>query len=98
MSKCRPEAGFEFAAIEEFLRSVHINDQEIRLPERIDSIHISPRSSLNLAHAVSTPAFASRAASFEIQETKDMQTQLNERMQLLDQRLEQILNRLENRD
>lgn len=95
MSKCRPEAGMEFAVIEEFLRAVHVNGKTIELPQKIDQLHIHPRLTLTMAHTVTTPAFESLARGFDAQDAvAGVQQQLDRRMHMLDQRLSDILARL----
>lgn len=96
MSKCRPEAGMEFSVIEEFLRAVHINGKTLELPQKIDQIHIHPRLTLTMAHQVATPAFESLAQGFDASDASQaVQSQLERRMGMLDQRLNDILKRLQ---
>lgn len=96
MSKCRPEAGIEFSAIEEFLRAVHVNGETLSLPHTIGQIHVNPRLTLNMAYAVNTPLFESKASAFDVQDAQQTtQAKLDERIQMLDDRLNQILRQME---
>lgn len=108
MSKCRPEAAFEFAAIADFLRSVHVNGKPLELPENIDALHVHPRLSLNMARAVATPAFERTAAAFDVAEAAaaspaaataaapaEVQVDIRQKLAQLDERLDTILRRLE---
>jgi len=100
MSKCRPEAGFEFAAIADFLRSVHINGKPLELPSTISELHVHPRLSLNMAKSINTASFEHTAAAFDVAESAAAvpAANLSNRLQLLDERLNTILSRLEQKE
>lgn len=93
MSKCRPEVGLQFNAIADFLRSIHINGQPLRLPERIEEIHTHPRLELNMIKAFDVASLEQTANVFE--GTEAITGTIQNSIATLDKRLQEVLARLE---